>query len=134
MAMNRVVNINVETAGRSDTDIAVDIKNQLQAAGVEVTSVEYTTDGNKRMIKVINESNDPNAHHDDTNAPDINLTINGQAPPADAHKIKLQVENQPGDTDETIKARIVDQLRAQGMEADVVVQNGKVVSITPIKH
>lgn len=134
MAMSRVINVNVNTNGKSDTQIADEIKAQIQAAGFEATSVEYSTEGNKRTIKIVNENNDPNAPHNDAEAPEINLTLDGQAPPPDAHKVKLEIQNQPGDTDEVIRRRVVDQLKAQGMDAEVVVTNGKIVSINPIKH
>lgn len=134
MAMSRVINVNVDTNGKSDTQIADEIKAQIQAAGFDATSVEYSTEGNKRTIKILNENNDPNAPHNDAEAPEINLTLDGQAPPPDAHKVKLEIQNQPGDTDEVIRQRVVDQLKAQGMDAEVVVSGGKIVSINPIKR
>ena len=134
MAMSRVINVNVETTGRSDDEIASDIRNQLAAAGLEVTDVEYQTDGDRRTVKITAENNDPNASSMSGAAcADVNVTLDGQAPAAGSHQVKVKLEKQPGDTDESIRQRILDQFHAQGLDANVVVQNGKVVSIEPIK-
>lgn len=134
MAMSRVINVNVDTNGKSDAQVAEDIKGQLKAAGFDATSVEYTTEGDKHTLKIINENHDPNAPHNDADAPEVNLTINGQAPRTGGNNVRLKIEKQPGDTDESIRQRVVDQLKAQGMDATVVVKDGKIESITPIKH
>jgi hypothetical protein len=135
MALSRVINVNIERAGRSDAEIAADIKRQIQAAGFDVTDVEYRTDGSKLTFKITKENNDPNAPLQcEAQCPDINLTIDGQSAPPSTRQLRIKIGKEPGDTDESIRQRVLDQIHAQGMDANVVVQNGKIVSIDPIQR
>lgn len=130
MATSRTININIQRDGRTDAQIAEEIKNQLHAAGLDVDNVEFQQDGNKETLKVMMENCGPGsggAEH-----PEINLTVDGREP--QGNRVALRIEKQPGDTDETIRQRVLDQLRAQGVEAEVVIRDGKVVSIDPIHH
>lgn len=130
MATNRTYNINVQRDGRTDAQIAEDIKNQLHAAGLDVDNVEYQRDGDRETLKVTMEG-DAGAHPEGE-AADINLTVDGRVP--EGERMSVKIHKQPGDTDETIRQRILDQLRAQGVEANVVVRDGKIVSLEPIRH
>lgn len=135
MAMSRAIDVNVNTAGRSDAEISADIKSQLAAAGWDASSVEFRTEGNHHTLQITKEGCDPNAPSPGGGeCPEIKLTIDGQANPGGGQQYRIQVEPQPGETDEAIRQRILDQLRAQGLDANVVVQDGKVVSIDPIKR
>lgn len=130
MATNRTININIQRDGRTDAQLADDIRSQLHAAGLDVDNVEYQRDGNKETLKIMMDG-DGSGHPPGEEA-QINLTVDGQQP--QGQKLEVRVHPEPGDTDETIRQRILAQLRSQGVEAEVVVRDGKVVSIDPIRH
>lgn len=133
MAMSRVINVNVNTPGRSDAEISADIKQQLAAAGFDVANVEFRAEGDKHTLKISTEGCNPSAVPlGGQQCPEINLTVDGQVSPGSSRQLKIKIDKQPGDTDEAIRQRILDQIHAQGMDANVVVQDGKIVSIDPI--
>lgn len=122
-----VLDLNINATGKSDADIAADIRSQLSDAGFTDSDVQVTTTGGQRQVVMHME---PGAG----TPSDVNVKINDDNAPAGADHHEAKVMMHEGDmaglTDDQIAQKIVDQLHAQGVEAEVVVQNGKVVSVT----
>jgi hypothetical protein len=88
-------------------------RRQIQAAGFDVTDVEYRSDGDKLTYKITTTSCGPNtAPEGESQCPDIDLTAAGQSPSADGQQLKIRIEAQPGDADEAIRQRILEQVHA----------------------
>lgn len=134
MALSSVVHVNVQTGGKTDAEISADIKSQLAAAGFDVSNIEYRREGGHATLKMTKVCTDKTAPNCQVECPDIDLTVDGKPAGSGGQQVRVKIDKQPGDTDEAIRQRVVDQLRAQGLEANVVVQDGKVVSIDPINR
>jgi len=159
MTRDQTVKVDITATGRTPAEIEADVRRQLEAAGVTGANVMVSQDGDKTTIQIFQEhegngtagnggdgahvipghgnegagwvsdsSQNPAAHGN------FEFTVDGKTPdPAKMASIRIENDGkQLSDAD--LKKSIEDQLRAQGHPADVVVQGGKVVSITPIKN
>ncbi len=126
---NMVLDLNVNATGKSDADIAADIRQQLSTAGFTQSDVQVTTTGGQRQV-VMHVQGDGST----TLPSDVNVKIQDDAKPSGGTQHEAKVQLHPGDldgmSDSDIEKKLEDQLRAQGVDADIVVQNGKVVSVT----
>lgn len=116
-AAGRVLEIRIEDDGRSDSEIEADIRNQLEAAGLENPTVTLTTEGDSRQITIHAEGSDKATVPDE-----INVLVNGSS--ANQHKVQIQADRKMSDAE--LKAEIERQLQASGVDAEVTVTNGQV--------
>src|SRR5262245_19679831 len=121
MAMNQVVQLRIERAGRSPQEIEADIRAQLEAAGIQNSQVSVTQEDGKTQIQVQAHAQEGDAHRD--------FEVQLEAPGSDPlnpliHQFK--VEHRPGMTDADLKAEIERQMREAGVEGTVTVENGRV--------
>lgn len=123
MAEDKLFHVDIDLQGKSAGEIEGEIKSQLAAEGwsaddVQVqrsdegTSVSISASGNggggERQIEVISKSEGagPGAQH---------LEMQG-----------LEIEHTAGMTDAQLRQKILDQLKARGLEGEVTVENGEV--------
>ncbi|TPW16806.1 MAG: hypothetical protein FD129_614 [bacterium] len=159
MTRDQTVRVDITATGRTPAEIEADVRRQLEAAGVTGANVMVSQDDGKTTIQIFQEHEgdkaagnggdgvhvipgqegegagwvsdsrqDPAAHGN------FEFTIDGKTPdPAKMATVKIDNNGQKL-SDADLKRSIEDQLRAQGHPADVVVSDGKVVSITPIRN
>jgi hypothetical protein len=121
MARDSLFRIDVDAQGKSDAEVEAEIRTQLEQQGWNagsvtirrgdgVTAVEVGADRDGHHIQVLEKSTGPDADHVQI-APE-----------------PLDTTREPGMTDEQLRQKILAQLRARGMDGDVIVQ-GDLVQI-----
>lgn len=119
MALDTLIRIHVDTTGKTDTQVADEIRNQLESSGVHAPTVSFERkDGTSQMqidadvegrqIKVVRQTKD-GSH------PTVEVEIGG----IDDHR-------DPGMTDDQLRDKIKRQLEARGLTADVTVTGDRV--------
>lgn len=119
MALDKLIRIHVDTTGKTDTQVADEIRSQLESSGVHSPTVTFERkDGTSQMhidadvegrqIKVMR-------HTKDDSHPTVEVEIGG----IDDHR-------DPGMTDDQLRDKIKRQLEARGMTADVTVVGDKI--------
>jgi hypothetical protein len=128
-AMDRVVNLNVQLAGRSPAEIESDIRAQLEASGIENSQVQVSREGDQTKVTI--QADDSSSDESEREFR-LNLqTEGGDSVNAQIHR--FDVERKPGMTDADVKADIERQMREAGVQGEVTVENGE-VRINVEKH
>jgi hypothetical protein len=120
-AMDRVIELRIERAGRSPAEIEADIRTQLEAAGVRNPQVQVSQDGDQTRIDIQGETQEPGAEGE----VHLKLQATGDEP-LNPQLHQFQVERKPGMTDADVKAEVERQMREAGMQGEVSVENGKI--------
>lgn len=128
-AAAQVITINIQSEGKSDGEIADEIRQQMAAAGVPDAEVEVKTDGDRREIGIrVMRERGP----DDPPEPEeteFQINIDGHTPDPNGineRRVELRLQRTEGTTDEELLEQAREQLREQGVDADVVMENGRV--------
>ncbi len=125
-AANEIVEIHVNRQGKTNEQIAEEIREQLAAAGLPGADVQVMQNGDQMQMRM-----EWQAPPGDSLAcqKQINVSIDGQGQEARQNQARIQIHASKTMTDAQLKEEIERQLREQGKEGDVVVENGKVKSI-----
>ena len=127
-AMNGMIEIRVQCEGKSDSQIADDIRGQMEAAGLQNPSVEVNRNGKCTQIQIRAERDSSQAGEGEL--PDINVSLTGDAPDtATAHTVKhlIRVHRTEGMTDQQLIDDVKQQLEAQGVHnPNVTIENGQI--------
>lgn len=127
-AAGRIIEIRVNSAGKTDEQIAEEIRQQLDGSGLLNPSVTVEREGDRTKIEIMGEC-DKDAGGCDQLAT-TRVTIDGKEPGSGTPirlQIKFDKDNPPPDAE--IEAEAERQLKEQGVNADVTVRDGKIVSI-----
>jgi hypothetical protein len=129
-ARDNVINIQVTSDGKTPEQIAQEVQDQLQAAGIENPSVEYKKEGDRTALLIT--MGKPAAVGGDTTSccPRLNITVDGRELGDDGtgqKRVEIRVRRTAGMTDEEVVADIQRQLREQGVDADVTMEDGQPV-------
>jgi len=128
-ARDNIIDIHVTSKGKTPEQIQNEIVSQLEAAGVQDPKVEYKREGNKATLTVQMDKGSSGTPPVAANCPQLNLTVDDQPPGGGdgQHKrVEVKVNRTPGMTDAQVKDEVQRQLKAQGVDADVSVENGKI--------
>lgn len=124
-AAARVTDIRVPTAGRSDFEIAEDVRAQLQNAGFLNPEVSVVRNGGDTEIKINATESDGGTHETHIKL-EFNNSETGGAQP-DINFMMLDHKSFEGKSDAEIKAAVEELLRQRGIhDATVTVDNGKI--------
>lgn len=125
--LQQVIEIRVQSQGRTPDEIAADIRDQLLQAGFSSADVQVTDEGDERRIEVKLERE---GEAGEETCPQIDISIDDQ--PATAEKKMVRIQKHEGMTDDEIREEVVRQLREQGStDPQVEVRDGRIVSIQP---
>ena len=120
-AMQTVIELRVDVAGRTAEEIEADVRAQLEAAGIENPDVQVSRDGDRTEVRI--QADDEVEGQDRDRQ--FNLTMKG-SDTLNARLHEFRVERRPGMTDADVKAEIERQMREAGVEGEVTVENGRV--------
>jgi hypothetical protein len=121
MAMDRAVQLRIDTADKSAADIEAEVRRQLEAAGIANPVVTVTKDGDQTSVEIHAQSQSPDDKRD------FQFEIKGKGgQPLDPTLHRFEVKRTPGMTDAQVQADIERQMREAGVAGTVSVQNGKV--------
>jgi hypothetical protein len=121
MAMNQVVQLRIERAGRTPQEIEADIRAQLEAAGIENSQVSVREENGQTHIQVQAHAEKDGEKRDF----EVKLEASGDDPLTPRFH-EFRVERTPGMTDADVKAEIERQMREAGVQGTVTVENGQV--------
>jgi hypothetical protein len=127
-ARDNLITVNVSTAGKTDAQIEADIKSQLEAAGLESPEVEYRKQGDQTTLKLMIRKT-AGAVDSSSCCPEVTVTLDGHEPgegQGDGKNAQIRVKRTSEMTDEQVIAQIKQQLRDQGVDADVTMENGQI--------
>jgi hypothetical protein len=120
MAKEKLLHITVDFEGKTDAEVAADIRNQLEQAGWNAGDVQVTRgdgearveigadDGNGRQMKIVRK------------------TAGGTAKPMQVTVGDIDDSREPGMTDAQLADKIRKQLQARGLDGDVKVEGGHI--------
>jgi hypothetical protein len=118
MASEKLFNVDVATDGKTDAEVEAEIGRQLELTGWHPSTVSFrrekgqsTTevgadDGAGRRIRVVRKTPD--------------------GEPVEIRAGDIDDKREPGMTDEQLRQKILGQLKARGMDADVTVQGNRI--------
>jgi hypothetical protein len=120
MAKDKLLDVHVELDGRSDAEVAADIRAQLASGGWNAADV--TVQRNQDGSSVAFEAQDGNGRR---------MKVVRKASGGDEKSMDIQLggvdeEREPGMTDAQLRDKIVKQLQARGLDGDVTVEGGKI--------
>jgi hypothetical protein len=114
-AGNACINLSIDRRGKTADEIRASITAQLEAAGIRNPDVNVTLDGNLTTVKIQAD----NACGDGGAAQcEIRLKVDGEGA-EEAHPVSIHCD--PNATCDEMEARIREELRARGVDADVTV-------------
>jgi hypothetical protein len=123
-AADRVIEITIERDGKSLAEIEEEIRRRLEEEGMLNPSVTVTEHGGEMQIDISGEIPDGEG----SGQMQMNFDISAGEQSAGA-KASAKVDHSL--TDEELREEITRQLKEQGLDAEVVVEDGRVISVTP---
>jgi hypothetical protein len=132
-AAANIIEIRIQSEGKSDAEIAAEIQSQMAAAGVPDAEVEVHTDGDRRQIGVMirRERGPDDPPEPEGECANFRISVDGQEPnDPDEKRVEVRLHRTPEMTDEDLIAEARRQLDEQGVDADVTIENGR-IKITP---
>ncbi len=124
-AMDNIINIHVDSDGKTPAQVEAEIRGQLEAAGIENPSVEYRKEGGQTTLLIGMEKSAMSG--DSASCPQVNVTVDGQEPCTPGEKrAEIRVKRTPGMSDQDMISEVQRQLREQGVDAEVTINNGRV--------
>ena len=128
-AAGQLIEINIQTEGMTDDEIAAEIARQMAAAGVPDAQVQVETDGDHRRIEVqMQRTAEDEEIPALENEPEFRISLDGRTPDPndpDQKKLDVRVRRTAEMTDDDVIADVRRQLQEQGVDADVYYENGK---------
>jgi hypothetical protein len=126
-AWDNVVNIQVTSAGKTSAEIEAEIRDQLEEAGIEAPMVKYAKEGDKATVTMMMNKTSAECEGSEGCCPDVNIAIDGRDlgdEGSGGPRCKIRVNRTVDTTDADVIADIERQLREQGIDADVTMENG----------
>lgn len=118
MALDKLIDIRIDTAGKTDSQVETEIRDQLTRSGMTPDSVQFqrTSDEEQTEIK---------AHDGDR---ELHIVRRQRGGPSELHIQAggLDTERTPGMTDAELRDKIAAQLAARGLTATVTVSGDEV--------
>jgi hypothetical protein len=158
MGLQSALRLDIRKQGRSGSDIERDIRDQLEASGVAQARVSYREQDGCSMVQIVvdggagasrRSSGDgievalicsspeaacsvPCPPECRTACPtgDVDVTIDGQA--GFVCSAQAGLESVAGMSDDQIARALQDQLKSRGVDAEIVVHGGRVMSVSPV--
>jgi len=129
-ALDNIINIQVTSDGKTTEQIAAEIRDKLEAAGVENPMVEYRQEGDQTSLMIQMEKSCAPGEDSAACCPQVNVTVDGLEPGGDGTSgegAQIRVPRTAEMTDEEVIAEVERQLREQGVEAEVTMEEGRIV-------
>ena len=130
-AIGNLVEIRIQTEGKSDQEIAAEIQSQLSAAGMTDAKVEVNRQDGRTQITIEAKKTATDAEGTgETCCPELRITLDGKEPgdpQLQTQKCEVRVKRTEGMTDQQVIDDVKRQLQEQGVnDAEVYFENGKI--------
>lgn len=118
MALDKLIDIRVDTAGKSDSQVATEIRDQLTRTGLTPDSVQFQRTGDESQADIQVHDGDHEMH----------VMRRQKGGPSELHIEAggLDTERTPGMTDTQLREKIERQLSARGLTATVTIHDDQV--------
>ena len=126
-AWDNVVNIQVTSAGKTPAEIEAEIRDQLEAAGIDAPMVRYAKEGDKSSFTMMMKKTSADCGDSAMCCPDVHVLIDGLEPGDDGTgqpKCVIRIHRTAEMTDAEMVAEIERQLQEQGVDAEVTMEDG----------
>jgi hypothetical protein len=128
-ARDNIINIRVTSDGKTPAQIEAEIRDQLQAAGVEDPTVEYKKEGDRASLVVTMAKSGTAADGNGPCCPEVNISVDGREPgtgDTQGKQCRIRVNRTEGMTDAEVIADVQRQLREQGVDAEMTMEGGRI--------
>jgi len=121
MAKDKLLDVHVDLSdGKTDAEVADDIRNQLAAGGWTADDVQVQRSGDSSSVELSAED------ADGRKMKVVRKASGGNEKSLDFQVGGLDDEREPGMTDAQLRDKILQQLKARGLDADVVVDGNRI--------
>lgn len=113
MALDRLIQVRVDTSGKSDAEVKAEVESQLRAQGIASPTVTFERRGDEKQLSIEADTGDRKfqvirkSHGDDSV---VEVTVGD-----------IDTGREPGMTDDQLKDKILRQLTAKGLTGTVTV-------------
>ena len=130
-AIAGLVEIRIQTEGKSDQEIAAEIRGQLLAAGMSDATVEVSRQDGQTQLRVeVQKTKDGGEGEGEECCPEFRITLDGEEPgepQIQTEKVQVRVQRTEEMTDQDVIDDVQRQLHEQGVsDAEVYFENGKI--------
>jgi hypothetical protein len=119
MALDKIIHIRVDTTGKTDTQVADEIRNQLESNGVHSPSVSFERHGDESQMEI-------KADVDGRQVQVKRMTKDASHPTVEVEIGGIDDKRDPGMTDAELREKILRQLEARGLDATVTVTGDRI--------
>jgi hypothetical protein len=117
MATEKLFHLDIDVEGKTEAQIEEEIKTQLASQGWSIETIDVHGSDDGVRFSVTANSGDGQRH----------IEIRRQGGGGESMHVEgLDVRREPNMTDAELKQKILDQMKARGLEGDVTVEDGKV--------
>jgi hypothetical protein len=118
MALDKLIDIRVDTGGKTDSQVETEIRDQLTRSGMTPDSVQFQRTGDEASADI--------SAHDDEHT--LRLVRHQKGGPSELvmEAGDLDTERTPGMTDDQLRDKIQRQLAARGLTATVIVHGDQI--------
>ncbi|TXH29667.1 MAG: hypothetical protein E6Q99_00430 [Elusimicrobia bacterium] len=125
MALDRLIQVRVDTSGKTDAQVQAEVEDQLRSQGVASPSVRFERHGDEKKLSIEADTGDRALH--------IERRSHGDGPVVEVTVGDLDTQREPGMTDDQLKDKILRQLAAKGLSGTVTVR-GDQIEIRAQRH
>jgi hypothetical protein len=120
MAKEKILQIHVDLDGKTDDQVADEIRDQVGNAGWNAGDVQVSSDSNGSTVQI--KADDGQGRHIEV----VRKAIGGGEKKMDVEVGGLDDTREPGMTDAQLRDKILKQLQARGLDGDVIVQGDRI--------
>jgi hypothetical protein len=120
MAKEKLLQIHVDLDGKTDTEVADDIRNQVSNAGWNASDVQVQRSANGSTVEI--SADDGSGRQMKV----VRVAKGGSEKEMDLEVGAIDDTREPGMTDAQLRDKILQQLKARGLDGDVVVKGNQI--------
>jgi hypothetical protein len=125
MALDRLIQVRVDTSGKSDAEVTAEVESQLRAQGIAAPSVHFERRGDEKQLSIEADTGDRKFQ--------VIRKSPGSESVVEVTVGDIDTQREPGMTDDELKAKIERQLAAKGLTGTVTVA-GDHIEIRAHRH
>lgn len=125
MALDRLIQVRVDTHGKTDAEVQAEVERQLRAQGITSPTVHFERHGDEKKLTIEADTGD--------RAIQVLRKSDGADPVMEVTVGDIDSRREPGMTDDQLKEKILRQLAAKGLTGTVTVR-GDQVEIRAQRH
>ena len=118
MALDRLIQVRVDTAGKTDAEVTAEVESQLKAQGIASPTVEFERHGDEKQLRIAADTGDRQVQ--------VVRKSSGDSSVVEVTVGDIDTTRDPGMTDDQLRDKILRQLAAKGLTATVTVAGDRI--------